>query len=88
MFWKNWNRIEELLEEIVKKIPAPAYDEAAPLKALIFDSEFDDYRGVITYVKVLDGSIKKGDKIKIWSTDKNFEVLEVGGIFSRYETKR
>lgn len=73
--------IEDLLEAIVKRIPAPNYEEDAPLKALIFDSKFDDYRGVITYVKVLDGSIKKGDKIRIWSTEKDFEVLEVG-VFS------
>ncbi|MBP6062836.1 MAG: translation elongation factor 4 [Fusobacteriaceae bacterium] len=73
--------IDELLEAIVKKIPAPNYDESAPLKALIFDSLFNDYRGVITYVKVLEGCIKKGDKIKIWSTGKEFDVLECG-IFS------
>lgn len=73
--------IEDLLEAIVERIPAPTYDESAPLKALIFDSLFNDYRGVITYVKVLEGSIKKGDKIKIWSTGKDFDVLECG-IFS------
>ena len=73
--------IEELLEAIVDRIPAPAFDEEAPLKAMIFDSLFDDYRGVITYVKVLDGSIKKGDKIKVWSTQKEFDILECG-IFS------
>ena len=73
--------IDELLEAIVKKIPAPNYDESAPFKALIFDSLFNDYRGVITYVKVLEGCIKKGDKIKIWSTGKEFDVLECG-IFS------
>lgn len=73
--------IDELLEAIVERVPAPTFDEEAPLKAMIFDSLFDDYRGVITYVKVLDGSIKKGDKIKIWSTGKEFEVLECG-IFS------
>ena len=73
--------IEELLEEIVKRIPCPDYDEEAPLRALIFDSKFDDYRGVITYIKVEDGSIKKGDKIRIWSTDKEAEILECG-IFS------
>ncbi len=73
--------IENLLEAIVERIPAPAYDENAPLKALIFDSLFNDFRGVITYVKVLDGQIKKGDKIKIWSTEKVFDVLECG-IFS------
>lgn len=70
--------IDELLEAIVERIPAPTFDEGAPLKAMIFDSLFDDYRGVITYVKVLDGTIKKGDKIKIWSTGKEFEVLECG----------
>ena len=73
--------IEDLLEAIVERIPAPTYDEEAPLQALIFDSLFDDYRGVITYVKVLDGKIKKGDRIKIWSTGKEFDVLECG-IFS------
>ncbi|QQB73428.1 translation elongation factor 4 [Fusobacterium canifelinum] len=78
---KNGIGIEDILEAIVHRIPAPNYDENAPLKALIFDSYFDDYRGVITYIKVLDGNIKKGDKIKIWSTEKELEVLEAG-IFS------
>ena len=78
---KNGIGIENILEAIVQRIPAPNYDENTPLKALIFDSFFDDYRGVITYIKVLDGSIKKGDKIKIWSTEKELEVLEAG-IFS------
>ena len=78
---KNGIGIENILEALVHRIPAPNYDENAPLKALIFDSFFDDYRGVITYIKVLDGSIKKGDKIKIWSTEKELEVLEAG-IFS------
>ncbi|WP_298970830.1 translation elongation factor 4 [uncultured Fusobacterium sp.] len=78
---KNGIGIEDILEAIVHRIPAPNYDESAPLKALIFDSFFDDYRGVITYIKVLDGNIKKGDKIKIWSTEKELEVLEAG-IFS------
>ena len=73
--------IEDLLEAIVERIPAPNYNEEAPLRALIFDSKFDDYRGVITYVKVEDGSIKKGDKIKIWSTGREAEILECG-IFS------
>ena len=78
---KNGIGIEDILEAIVHRIPAPNYDENSPLKALIFDSYFDDYRGVITYIKVLDGNIKKGDKIKIWSTEKELEVLEAG-IFS------
>lgn len=70
--------INELLEAIVAKVPAPTFDEKAPLKALIFDSLFNDYRGVITYVKVQEGCIKKGDKIKIWSTGKEFDILECG----------
>ncbi|MEG3014522.1 MAG: GTP-binding protein, partial [Cetobacterium sp.] len=70
--------IEELLEAIVERVPAPTFDEEAPLKAMIFDSLFDDYRGVITYLKVMDGCIKKGDKIKVWSTGKEFDVLECG----------
>ena len=78
---KNGIGIEDILEAVVKHVPAPNYDETAALKALIFDSYFDDYRGVITYIKVLDGSIKKGDKIKIWSTEKELDVMEVG-IFS------
>lgn len=73
--------IDELLEAIVERIPAPNFKEDAPLKAMIFDSLFNDFRGVITYVKVMDGSIKKGDKIKVWSTGKEFQVLECG-IFS------
>lgn len=81
---KNGIGIEDILEAIVYKIPAPNYDENGPLKALIFDSYFDDYRGVITYVKVLDGKIEKGDKIKVWSTEKELEVLETG-IFSSYD---
>ncbi|MGL5088846.1 MAG: translation elongation factor 4 [Fusobacteriaceae bacterium] len=79
--------IDGLLEAIVERIPAPTFDEEAPLKAMIFDSLFDDYRGVITYVKVLDGCIKKGDKIKIWSTGKEFDILECG-IFSPSKKER
>ncbi|MGL6065595.1 MAG: translation elongation factor 4 [Cetobacterium sp.] len=79
--------IDGLLEAIVERIPAPTFDEEAPLKAMIFDSLFDDYRGVITYVKVLDGCIKKGDKIKIWSTGKEFDILECG-IFSPVKKER
>ncbi len=73
--------IDDLLEGIVKYIPEPQGDINKPLKALIFDSHYDDFRGVITYIRVLDGSIKKGEKIKIMSTNKEFEVLEVG-VFS------
>ncbi|SHI37114.1 translation elongation factor 4 [Propionispora hippei] len=70
--------IEEVLEAIVAKIPAPQGDREAPLSALIFDSHFDPYKGVIAYVRVMDGTVKPGMKIKMMATDKSFEVTEVG----------
>jgi len=70
--------IEEILEQVVEKIPAPSGDPEAPLKALIFDSLYDPYRGVIAYIRVVDGSVKIGDKIKMMATGKEFEVTEVG----------
>ena len=73
--------IEDLLEAIIKFIPAPKRKVYNPLKALIFDSHYDDFRGVITYIRIIEGKISKGDKIKIMSTDKEFDVLEVG-VFS------
>ena len=79
--------IDELLEAIVKHLPPPSGDENAPLKALIFDSHYDDFRGVITYVRVIDGKVEKGDKIKIMSTNKEFEILETG-IFSPKMTEK
>ncbi len=73
--------IEDILEQIVEKIPAPAGDPDAPLKALIFDSLYDPYRGVVTYIRIVEGSVKVGDKIRMMATDKTFEVLDLG-VFS------
>lgn len=70
--------IEEILDQIVEKVPAPAGDVAGPLSALIFDSHFDAYKGVIAYVRVMDGTIKPGMRLRMMATKKEFEVTEVG----------
>ncbi|MGN8645534.1 translation elongation factor 4 [Gracilibacillus sp. HCP3S3_G5_1] len=70
--------IDEILEQIVEKIPAPEGDPDEPLKALIFDSLYDPYRGVVAYICVKEGTVKVGDKIKMMATGKEFEVNEVG----------
>jgi len=70
--------IEEILEQVVQKVPSPIGSTKQPLKALIFDSHYDPYKGVITYIRVVDGSIKPGMKMKMMSSGKTFEVTEVG----------
>ncbi len=70
--------IKEVFDRVIADIPAPSGDESAPLKALIFDSFYDAYKGVIVFMRVFDGSLKKGTKIRFMATDKEFEVVEVG----------
>ena len=75
---KTGLNIEDVLETVVKKVPAPNGDEEAPLKALIFDSYYDSYKGVVTYIRVMDGIVKPGTKIKLMNTNKVYDVTEVG----------
>ena len=75
---KTGLNVESILEYIVNGIPAPKGDSEKPLKALIFDSIYDSYRGVIVYVRVMEGSLKAGQKIKLMATGAEFDVVEVG----------
>ncbi|MBQ7015046.1 MAG: translation elongation factor 4 [Clostridia bacterium] len=75
---KTGLNVESILEYIVNGIPAPKGDSEKPLKALIFDSVYDSYRGVIVYVRVMEGSLKAGQKIKLMATGAEFDVVEVG----------
>lgn len=73
--------IEDILEQVVEYVPAPSGDIEAPLKALIFDSIYDSYRGVVLNIRVIDGVVRPGDKIQMMSNGKTFDVTEVG-VFS------
>lgn len=70
--------IEDLLEEVVAKVPSPKGDENGKLKALIFDSIYDNYKGVVIYTRIFDGTVRVGDVIRLMSTNKKYEVTEVG----------
>ena len=70
--------IEDILEQIVEKVPAPQGDPEAPLQALIFDSHYDPYKGVIVNIRIMQGTVRPGDKIHMMATGKDFEVLEIG----------
>ncbi len=78
---KNGLNVEDVLEQIVHKIPAPKGEDSAPLKALIFDSYYDNFKGVICFVRIVDGTVKVGTKIRTFMSDKQFDVTEVG-VFS------
>ncbi len=75
---KTGQNVEEVLERIITDIPAPGGDESAPLKALIFDSYYDSYRGVIVYVRIKDGVVRPGDTIRMMATGGEFNVVECG----------
>ncbi|MEG2574744.1 MAG: translation elongation factor 4, partial [Christensenella sp.] len=75
---KSGENVAQVLEAIVDKLPPPSGDEDKPLKALVFDSVYDNYKGAISYVRVLDGRVSEGTKIKFMATGKVFEATEVG----------
>ncbi|MCK5732251.1 MAG: translation elongation factor 4 [Tenericutes bacterium] len=79
--------VEDILEAVVKRIPAPSGNSNNPLKALIFDSFYDSYRGVIPLIRVMDGEVKKGDKIKMMATDSVFEVVDLGVYLPKEESR-
>ncbi|MBQ1908074.1 MAG: GTP-binding protein, partial [Firmicutes bacterium] len=82
---KEGINIDQVLEAIVAKVPEPSGDPEKPLKALIFDSYYDNYKGVVIYTRVFDGSVKAGDTILLMNTKKTYEVTEVG-VNSPYQT--
>ena len=82
---KEGLNIEDVLEAIVNKIPAPEGDKGAPLKALIFDSYYDAYKGVVSYIRVFEGTIKPGMEVRMMSSNKSYEVTEVGVTTSKHQ---
>ncbi|MFT7540931.1 MAG: GTP-binding protein LepA [Gammaproteobacteria bacterium] len=80
---KTGKGVLEVLDAIIERIPAPTEDKSGPLRALIFDSVYDEFRGIVVYLRVFDGTIKKRDKIRMMGTEKVYEALEIG----RFEPK-
>ncbi|ANU12878.1 Translation elongation factor LepA [Planococcus halocryophilus Or1] len=79
--------IEDILEQVVAKVPAPVGDPEAPLQALIFDSIYDPYRGVVAYIRIVQGRLKPGDRIQMMASGKEFEIIEAG-VFTPHATLR
>jgi GTP-binding protein LepA len=75
---KTGEGVDKLLEAIVQRVPAPAGDPGAPLQAMVFDSHYDEFRGAITYVRIMNGTVRKGQKIRFLKTAVTYEVLELG----------
>jgi len=84
---KEGINIEKVLEAVIKKIPSPAGDLKSPLRALVFDSDYDPYQGVIAYVKIVDGQVKKGDQVVMFASGASTETKEIG-IFKPQLTQR
>ena len=85
---KTGEGVEVLLEEIIKRIPAPSGDENAPLRAMIFDSEFNSFRGIIAYYRVFSGAIKAGDKVKFMNTGREYSADEIGVLRLKQEKRK
>ncbi len=85
---KTGEGVKEILDAIIERIPAPAGDPEAPLQALIFDSVFNSFRGIIAYFKVINGSLKAGDKVKFFNTGKEYEADEVGVLKMKMHSRK
>jgi GTP-binding protein LepA len=83
---KTGKGVAEILEAVIKDVPPPKEEGEAPLRALIFDSNYDEYKGVVAYVRIVDGEIKKGDKICLLATEAKSEALDVGIFNPEYKT--
>ena len=75
---KTGTGVDEIIDEIIEKIPSPSGDSHAPLRALIFNSDYDIYRGAVAFIRVFDGTVRKGERVYMFGTDSEWEVLEVG----------